>query len=104
MSPQDLAARIAAGELIYLLDVRRPEEHEFARIEPCTLIPLQELISRIDEVQPPPGATIVVYCHHGIRSVTGAALVERAGMSPAYSLAGGIEAWSAQIDPKIPRY
>ena len=102
--PRELADRMAAGEKFYLLDVRMPEEHAFAHIDGDVLIPLPELPARIAEVEPPDGVPVVVYCHHGIRSLTGAALLERAGLPEAYSLAGGIEAWSLQIDPKVPRY
>ena len=59
---------------------------------------------RAGEVEPPPGSTVVVYCHHGIRSLSGAAILEMNGIPEAYSLAGGIEAWSQLIDPTVPRY
>jgi adenylyltransferase/sulfurtransferase len=104
LRPAELAAKLAAGEPVYLLDVRQPEEHAFAALPNSTLIPLGELANRTAEVEPPPGALVVVYCHHGIRSVTGAALLERAGIGPTASLSGGIDAWSALIDPKVPRY
>jgi len=68
------------------------------------LIPLGELTERVAEVDPPPGAAVVVYCHHGIRSLSGAAILEANGLPEAYSLAGGIEAWSTLIDPTVPRY
>src|SRR5439155_16209763 len=94
ITPQELADKLAAGEPVYLLDVRQSEEHAFAALPNSTLIPLGDLPSRAAEVDPPPGALLVVYCHHGIRSLTGAALLERAGIGPAASLAGGIDAWS----------
>src|SRR5947208_1453108 len=99
ITPQQLAAKLTAGEPVYLLDVRQPEEHAFAALPNSTLIPLGELPARTAEVEPPPGALVVVYCHHGIRSLTGVALLERAGIGPAASLAGGIDAWSRLIDP-----
>jgi rhodanese-related sulfurtransferase len=46
----------------------------------------------------------VVYCHHGIRSLSGANLLERHGLTNVVSLAGGIDAWSLEIDPQVPRY
>ena len=65
---------------------------------------MAEVISKLlDEVQPPPGATVVVYCHHGIRSLSGAAILEAAGIAAA-SLKGGIDLWSRVIDPRVPRY
>jgi rhodanese-related sulfurtransferase len=102
--PRELADRRAAGERFHLLDVRQPEEHAFARIADSVLIPLPELASRVAEVEPPEGVPVVVYCHHGVRSLSGAAMLERAGVIPVYSLSGGIDAWSALIDPSVPRY
>jgi rhodanese-related sulfurtransferase len=104
MHPDTLAKKLAAGEPVYLLDVREPAEHEFCRLPNSVLIPLGELSHRVADVDPPPGATVVVYCHHGIRSLSGAAIVEANGVKEAYSLAGGIEAWSTLIDPSVPRY
>ena len=68
-----------------------------------TLIPLAELPARAAEVEPPDGALVVAYCHHGIRSLNAAALLAQAGIE-AVSLAGGIDLWSLQVDAKVPRY
>jgi rhodanese-related sulfurtransferase len=59
---------------------------------------------RLDDVPPPAGAQVVVYCHHGIRSLSGAAILGQAGIPDAASLAGGIDAWSVEVDPSVPRY
>ena len=104
LHPDTLARKLAAGEPVYLLDVREPWEHDLSRLPDSVLIPLGELSERVSEVEPPPGAAVVVYCHHGIRSLSGAAILEMNGVPEAYSLAGGIEAWSQLIDPTIPRY
>jgi rhodanese-related sulfurtransferase len=56
------------------------------------------------EIRPPDDALLVVYCHHGIRSLSGAAILEQHGFANVVSLAGGIDAWSLHIDPKVPRY
>lgn len=102
--PEALAEIIAAETPVYLLDVREPWEHEYCHLPNSVLIPLGELPTRIDEVELPADAKIVVYCHHGIRSLSGAAILEMRGFGEAYSLAGGIDAWSLRIDPKTPRY
>jgi rhodanese-related sulfurtransferase len=102
--PETLAQLIADKEPVYLLDVREHWEHEHCRLSDSTLIPLGELPSRIDEVEVPKDAKVVVYCHHGIRSISGAAILEMNGFREAYSLAGGIDAWSELIDPSVPRY
>jgi rhodanese-related sulfurtransferase len=100
---RQLAARLQAGEPVYLLDVRQPWEHDLAALPGSQLIPLDQLAARAGEVQPAPDALVVVYCHHGVRSRTGAALLESRGL-PAVSLAGGIDAWSLAVDPAVPRY
>jgi rhodanese-related sulfurtransferase len=102
--PESLAQKLRAGEPVYLLDVREPWEHDHSRLPDSVLIPLGELPQRIAEVEPPPGATVVVYCHHGIRSLSGAAILEANGFAEAQSLFGGIEAWSVLVDPSVPRY
>src|SRR5437660_1185762 len=80
--PQLLADKLKAGEPVYLLDVRQPDEHAFAALPNSTLIPLGELPARLGEIQPPPGALVVVYCHHGVRSLRGAAFLRQNGISP----------------------
>ncbi len=101
---RQLAEHLADGQPVYLLDVRQPWEHETAALPNSHLIPLGELPGRSDEVQPPDGALVVVYCHHGIRSLSGAAILEQLGFANVVSLAGGIDAWSLHVDSNIPRY
>jgi rhodanese-related sulfurtransferase len=103
IEPSELAQALASGN-VYLLDVRQPWEHATAALPGSVLIPLHELPARAHEVRPPPDALVVVYCHHGIRSLSGAALLERAGLTHVASLAGGIDAWSLEVDPTVPRY
>lgn len=104
LSPRELAERLAAGEAFYLLDVRMPWEHATAALPDSQLIPLPQLPASVGEVQPPPGTPVVVYCHHGVRSQTGALILAHAGFTDVYSLAGGIDAWSIHVDAGIPRY
>lgn len=101
--PQELAEKLRRGERVYLLDVRNEWEHQLARLADQALIPLQELPERLDEVRPE-GALLVAYCHHGVRSLSAAALLRQAGFAEAVSLAGGIDLWSQVIDPSVPRY
>jgi adenylyltransferase/sulfurtransferase len=104
ITPAQLATRLDAGEAFYLLDVRRPEEHALAALPGSKLIPLNQLMARISEIDAPPEVPIVVYCHHGVRSRMGAAAVAQAGHAEVYSLAGGIDAWSIEVDQHVPRY
>jgi adenylyltransferase/sulfurtransferase len=104
ISVRELAKKLSAGEPIYLLDVRQHWEHETAALPASLLIPLHELPQRTAEVRPPPRALTVVYCHHGMRSLSGALVLEQAGLGPVASLAGGIDAWSLYVDPTVRRY
>jgi rhodanese-related sulfurtransferase len=104
VSVRELSALLAANEPVYLLDVRQPWEHELAALPNSMLIPLDQLQNRADEMQAPDNAVVVVYCHHGIRSQSGAAILQRLGFDNVASLAGGIDAWSLHVDPKVPRY
>lgn len=93
-----------AGKPLLLLDVRQPWEHQLAALPASVLIPLNELPLRGHELQPPANATVVVYCHHGIRSRTGVAILQQLGFDNVVSLAGGIDAWSKEIDPDVRLY
>jgi adenylyltransferase/sulfurtransferase len=104
ISVEDLSQRLERGERPLLVDVRQPWEHELSRLPDSLLLPLGELASRAAEIQPAPGQLVVCYCHHGLRSLHAAEVLSRAGLSGVASLAGGIEAWSLQIDPSVPRY
>ncbi len=104
IAPQVLAEKLRRGDRVWLLDVRQEWEHQLARLQGQALIPLHELPGRLDEVQPGPGAQVVCYCHHGVRSLSAAAILRQAGFANAVSLAGGINLWSQLIDPSVPRY
>jgi rhodanese-related sulfurtransferase len=103
IQPHELKARLDAGEPVYLVDVRNYDEYAYCRLDGSLLIPLPELPARASEVEPPGDALVVVYCHHGVRSLSGAAILAQVGHTAA-SLAGGIDAWSRLVDPGVPRY
>src|SRR5215472_13369327 len=104
ISVQQLAAKLAAGEAVCLVDVRQPWEHETAALPGSLLVPLDQLTLRAEDIRPAKGVPVVVYCHHGIRSQSAAVLLEHLGFPDVVSLTGGIDAWSLLIDPKVPRY
>jgi rhodanese-related sulfurtransferase len=104
ITPRELAKRLANGHAVRLIDVRQPAEHQLAALPDSTLIPLNELPQRSSEIKGEADETLVIYCHHGIRSLSAAAYLERLGVRGVYSLAGGIEAWSLEVDPSVPRY
>ncbi|HEY0260561.1 MAG TPA: ThiF family adenylyltransferase [Lacisediminihabitans sp.] len=101
LTAEELAAELAGGAPMRLLDVREPWEAEIAALPGAVLIPLGELGARVDELAG--GDPIVVYCHHGIRSARALDLLRSAGI-PARHLGGGIDAWSRRIDPAMARY
>jgi rhodanese-related sulfurtransferase len=101
IQPSELKRMLDAEQPVLLLDVREPQEHEFCALPGSVLIPLGELVSRVEEV--PADTPVVVYCHHGVRSLSGAAILRRAGIEAA-SLAGGIDRWSLTVDASVPRY
>jgi rhodanese-related sulfurtransferase len=108
LSARDLAAMgTAAGAPVpLLLDVREPWEFERAAIRidglETRLVPMNSIPARIDELDPL--QPVVCICHHGARSAQVVAFLERQGFEAVYNLAGGVDAWSQQVDPRVPRY
>jgi rhodanese-related sulfurtransferase len=105
VDPQEVQRRIDSGEKLHLIDVREPFEFAQAKIEGATLIPmravpgeLQGLEARSDE------GTLIVYCHHGVRSLNVVNWLREQGLEACQSMAGGIDAWSLRVDPSVPRY
>lgn len=84
--------------------MRQPNEHAYCHLANSTLIPLHELPGRLDELDVPADSLVVVYCHHGVRSLSGAAILMQAGIKNVASMSGGIEAWSLLVDPAMRRY
>lgn len=101
VTPLELAQRLQLSPPV-LLDVREHWEVQLAALPHALHIPMGEISHRWQEL--PADADIVVYCHHGVRSAHVVAFLERVGMSRVYNLAGGIDAWSAEIDPTVARY
>lgn len=87
-----------------LLDVRQPQEYEHVKIDGAELIPLPHLAARLSELEQHRNRAIVVHCHHGGRSMQATMFLRQQGFANVKNLAGGIDAWSLQIDPSKPRY
>jgi rhodanese-related sulfurtransferase len=102
ITPADLSKRLSDPEL-QLIDVREEIEHQICRIEGSRLIPMRRLISGGD-LELDPSREVVVYCHHGSRSLQTALYLKRRGFERVFNLAGGINAWSRDVDPSVPRY
>jgi molybdopterin/thiamine biosynthesis adenylyltransferase/rhodanese-related sulfurtransferase len=99
---QELAQWQKEGRDFTILDVRNPEEYEIAHIEGAKLIPLHELRDRVNELDT--AVPLAVLCHHGPRSTQAVHFLRQIGFARARNIAGGIERWSTQIDPEVPRY
>jgi adenylyltransferase/sulfurtransferase len=104
ISPRDLAKHFANGHPVVLVDVRQPWENQLAALPNSLHIPLGDLAPRSKEIAADAPALIVVYCHHGIRSLSAGAFLERLGFTNVHSLTGGIDAWSCEVDPTVARY
>jgi rhodanese-related sulfurtransferase len=87
-----------------LLDVREPWEHELARIANAQLIPLGTLTARIEDEIPDKSVPVVIYCHHGIRSMQACAMLASLGYTDLINLAGGIDRYSRDVNVAIPTY
>lgn len=101
MSPGELRALLDSGEAFELLDVRTPGERAIASIAGSRLLDqaLHDELMQRDRQTP-----LVFQCHHGMRSQAAAEYFQRAGFRRLYNLRGGIEAWSIEVDPSVPRY
>lgn len=101
MSPQDLQAAMADGAPLRLLDVRSREEYEAVKLPGAELMSQEVLQGLFGEDK---GQRIVVYCHKGARSLDAGAYLLGHGMGNVKCLAGGIDAWSCEVDASVPRY
>ena len=87
---------------IQFLDVREPEEVEIGHISETLHIPLNFILYSLEKI--PKDETLIVYCHHGMRSLKAVEYLKARGFHNVISLAGGIHEWSSKIDPTIPTY
>jgi adenylyltransferase/sulfurtransferase len=101
LSVKDLKQRIDAGEDVFILDVREPYEYQIAQIG-GKLIPQNDVPQRLAEI--PRDREIVVQCRSGARSQRIAEFLKQSGYPQVVNLAGGILAWSDEIDPKVQKY
>ena len=104
-TPQEVGSRLKSGQKLFLIDVREPHEFGLARIEGAELIPMRGIpaeLSRLDGLADE--ATLIVFCHHGVRSLNVVNWLREQGVSGCQSMNGGIDRWSREIDPSVPRY
>jgi adenylyltransferase/sulfurtransferase len=102
VAPGEVKDKLARGEKFVFVDVREKWEYDTTHIAGSVLIPLREIptnLARLEDAD-----EIVLFCHHGMRSLDAAAWLRSQGVKGARSMAGGIDRWSAEIDPNVPRY
>lgn len=87
-----------------LLDCREQEEYDLVHIPECRLLPMSEIQQRVSELEPHQADEVIVYCHHGMRSLQVASWLQQEGFSNVKSMQGGIDAWSCEIDETLKRY
>lgn len=102
MTPVELSERLAQGDRLTVIDVREPLELEIAKLPGATHVPLGTLPDRVGELDR--DDPLVLVCHHGIRSASACAWLVREGFSKVTNLSGGIDGWSTDVDPEVPRY
>jgi len=103
LTATELKALIDSGEDVQLIDVRQPDEYAFAKIPGGKLIPLGEIIKRMDELDP--SRLAILHCKAGGRSARAIDVLKQAGYrGELKNLRGGITAWSNEVDPKVPKY
>ncbi|HEU5402264.1 MAG TPA: rhodanese-like domain-containing protein, partial [Terriglobales bacterium] len=102
LTAQELKQQLDSNSGLVVLDVREPVERTTAAIEPSVHIPMGDIPARVQELDPE--QHIVVYCHHGVRSMNVTAWLRQQGFEQVQSLRGGIDRWSREIDPNIPLY
>jgi adenylyltransferase/sulfurtransferase len=99
---RELKAWLEEGRSVRLIDVRGPEEWSLNRLPGAEHIPLAQIPVRYQTL--PMDEDLVIYCHHGMRSQRALEFLKGRGYTRAFNLEGGIDAWSCQVDPLVPRY
>ena len=102
MAPSELAAQIAAGELWQVIDVRESWEVDLASVDGSMHVPMATVPERLPDLDPE--RPTAVLCHSGVRSARVADYLVTHGFQTVVNVAGGIDAWSLEVDEAIPRY
>lgn len=102
ISAVELSRLLDAGGPVQVIDVREPFEAEIAKLPAAEVIPLAQLQAGLDRIRA--DVPVVVYCHHDARSSRAMAVLREAGRASVRQLAGGIDAWAAEVDPTMRRY
>jgi len=105
VSASDVKKRLDAGENLHLIDCREPAEHATASIAGAELIPMNTTPQRLQHIEDlADDKPVIVFCHHGMRSLMVVNWLREKGVANCASMSGGIDRWSMEIDPSVPRY
>jgi rhodanese-related sulfurtransferase len=105
VTPQVAQERLTDRKQAALIDVREPEEFALARIEGAVLIPMGSVPAELQKLEGlADSADLLILCHHGVRSMQVTMWLRARGIENCYSVAGGIDRWSWEVDANVPRY
>lgn len=104
VTPRQVQAMRQAEESFILVDCRTQAEHDAVRIEGAELVPLRDMAHRADRLEEWSDRKLVIFCHHGVRSMQMAAMLREQGFGDVWSMAGGIDLWAQDIEPGMKRY
>jgi rhodanese-related sulfurtransferase len=100
--PSEVKQKLDRGQKLLLVDVREPHECAICHIEGAMLIPMGTIPANLQKLDT--DEDVICFCHHGMRSMDVANWLRAQGVKSAKSMAGGIDRWSLEIDPRVPRY
>jgi rhodanese-related sulfurtransferase len=105
ITPREVKRLLDAGEKLFLIDVREPYEYATSKMEGSELVPMRSVPANLPSLEAKADeGLLVIYCHHGIRSLQVANWLREQGVAECQSMTGGIDAWSCEIDAAVPRY
>lgn len=105
ITPEEVKRCIDAGEALHLIDVREVHEHRTASIAGAELIPMNTVPQQLQHLEALADvAPLIVFCHHGMRSLNVVNWLRQQGLAECTSMSGGIDGWSLAVDPNVPRY
>jgi rhodanese-related sulfurtransferase len=103
ITPLEVKQRLDSGEKLRLVDVREPFEFQQAHIDGSELIPMRSVPQALPSLEKEE-APLIVFCHHGMRSLQVVSWLREQGVEQCVSMAGGIDRWSLEVDSTVPRY
>ena len=105
ITAREVKQHLDTGETLHLIDIREPNEFAITKIEGAVLVPMRSVPGEFQDLEAKAATgALIVFCHHGVRSLNVVHWLREQGLENCQSMAGGIDAWSATVDPNVPRY